>query len=80
MACWTARYPTPLCTLEPEITSIYGWIDSSVGHYQPEPSQQIWGTGTLVSAVPEPETYAMLLAGLGLMASIVRRRKSQGNL
>ncbi len=37
-------------------------------------------TGTLVSAVPEPETYAMLLAGLGLMASIVRRRKSQGNL
>jgi hypothetical protein len=32
-------------------------------------------TGTLaVSAVPEPETYAMLLAGLGLMGAIVRRR------
>ncbi len=28
-----------------------------------------------VSAVPEPETYAMLLAGLGLMGAIARRRK-----
>ena len=27
-----------------------------------------------VIAVPEPETYAMLLAGLGLMGTIVRRR------
>jgi hypothetical protein len=30
-----------------------------------------------VSPVPEPETYAMLLAGLGLMAGIARRRKKQ---
>ena len=29
-----------------------------------------------VSAVPEPETYAMLLAGLGLMGFIARRRKT----
>jgi hypothetical protein len=29
-----------------------------------------------VAAVPEPETYAMLLAGLGLMGAITRRRKS----
>ncbi|MDD5334011.1 MAG: PEP-CTERM sorting domain-containing protein [Rhodoferax sp.] len=28
-----------------------------------------------VSAVPEPESYAMLLAGLGLMGAVVRRRK-----
>ena len=28
-----------------------------------------------VTAVPEPETYAMLLAGLGLMATVARRRK-----
>jgi hypothetical protein len=27
-----------------------------------------------ISAVPEPETYAMLLAGLGLVGAIVRRR------
>jgi len=30
-----------------------------------------------VTAVPEPETYAMMLAGLGLMGAIVRRRKSK---
>ena len=29
-----------------------------------------------VTAVSEPETYAMLLAGLGLMAAVARRRKS----
>lgn len=28
------------------------------------------------SPVPEPETYAMLLAGLGLMAGVARRRKT----
>lgn len=30
---------------------------------------------TNVSAVPEPESYAMLLAGLGLMGFVARRRK-----
>lgn len=29
-----------------------------------------------VAAVPEPETYAMLLAGLGLVAGVARRRKA----
>ena len=29
-----------------------------------------------VTAVPEPETYAMMLAGLGLMGLIARRRKA----
>lgn len=28
-----------------------------------------------VTAVPEPESYALMLAGLGLMGTIVRRRK-----
>lgn len=34
------------------------------------------GSISAVSAVPEAETYAMLLAGLGLMGAVVRRRSS----
>jgi hypothetical protein len=30
-----------------------------------------------VAAVPEPETYAMLLAGLGLLGFAARRKKLQ---
>jgi hypothetical protein len=30
-----------------------------------------------VAAVPEPETYAMMLAGLGLMGFVARRRRSE---
>ena len=30
-----------------------------------------------VTAVPEPETYAMLLAGLGLVGAIARKRKAK---
>jgi PEP-CTERM motif len=33
------------------------------------------GGNLTISAVPEPETYAMLLAGLGLMGAIARRRR-----
>jgi PEP-CTERM motif len=31
--------------------------------------------GTSVNPIPEPETYAMLLAGLGLLGFVARRRK-----
>jgi hypothetical protein len=30
-----------------------------------------------MAAVPEPETYAMLLGGLVLVGAVVRRRKPQ---
>lgn len=37
-------------------------------------SYQYSASMTPVTAVPEPESYAMLLAGLGLMGAIARRR------
>jgi len=33
--------------------------------------------GGLTAAVPEPESYAMLMVGLGLMGAVARRRKSK---
>lgn len=35
------------------------------------------GTQLDVTAVPEPETYAMMLVGLGLLAGVTRRRKNK---
>jgi hypothetical protein len=32
-----------------------------------------------IAAIPEPETYAMMLAGLGLLGVVARRRKSRQN-
>ncbi|MDT8999653.1 FxDxF family PEP-CTERM protein [Paucibacter sp. APW11] len=46
---------------------------------------EVWGSATTgaqyggslsVSMVPEPETYAMLLAGLGVVGFVARRRRS----
>jgi hypothetical protein len=39
------------------------------------PVSAIGGNTTPVGAVPEPETYAMMATGLGLIAYIGRRRK-----
>lgn len=33
---------------------------------------------TITPAIPEPETYAMFLAGLGLMGFIARCRRKNG--
>ncbi len=48
-----------------------GGIAGSVGYNALAP-----GTWT-VTSVPEPETYAMMIAGLGLLGFLARRRKQQ---
>jgi hypothetical protein len=35
-----------------------------------------WINSVILAPVPEPETYAMLLAGLGLIGAVARRRKT----
>ncbi|CAM8670038.1 PEP-CTERM protein-sorting domain [Comamonadaceae bacterium] len=39
----------------------------------------VQGESFPVTPVPEPETYAMLLAGLGVLGAVARRRKAQAN-
>jgi hypothetical protein len=49
-------------------------------NYGPKVTSLTGGTytgGITVAAVPEPETYAMMLAGLGLIGFSARRRKTQ---
>jgi len=36
-----------------------------------------WKLSPTITAVPEPETYAMFLAGLGLLGAVSRRRKQK---
>ena len=36
------------------------------------------GVTSAVNAVPEPETYAMLLAGLGILGAVTRRKNRKG--
>jgi len=50
-------------------TSVAGY--GAVGTMSGYPVSQ-----TITAAVPEPESYAMMLAGLGLMGLIARRRRS----
>lgn len=59
-----------------QLTSVAG--DSIVAKtYLQDGQWRLQIAAVTVAAVPEPETYAMLLAGLGLVAGIARRRNKQ---
>jgi PEP-CTERM motif len=58
------------------------FIANSIGYlFSADVIGPLGGTGAIaaVSPVPEPETYAMLLAGLGFIGFTVLRRKVQSN-
>ena len=40
-------------------------------------ASEIGSPGRITAAVPEPDTYAMLLAGLGVIGAIARKRRQQ---
>ena len=73
-------YATSSSTLS--ITTANNWL-SSLGSATPTLTLSVWketpGYPTqdlaVFAPVPEPETYAMMLAGLGLMGFVARRRK-----
>lgn len=59
---------------KPLINNLANWnVDTSNGTYTSTIPDT---TAFSISAVPEPKNYAMLLAGLGLMGFIARRRSS----
>lgn len=51
----------------------------SLSPFDPGAGNTTTFTLTQVATIPEPETYAMLLAGLGLLGGMVKRRNSKGN-
>ncbi len=59
-------------------TLVFGIFASGAGNGSLNVNLDL-STRSPVSAVPEPESYAMLLAGLGLMGTMVRRRGNNKN-
>lgn len=60
--------------------NIHGWVLSSVGDADGSWTSTVGDVGSpgfssLVTPVPEPEAYALLLAGLGVVASAAARRR-----
>lgn len=54
----------------PQPLSAYAFNDGGISGYQTTSSS----FGVQVAAVPEPESYALMLAGLGLIGATMRRR------
>ncbi|TDP72490.1 PEP-CTERM sorting domain-containing protein [Roseateles toxinivorans] len=54
-----------------KIGNVANWTRTDSGDY----ATSVWASSFTVTAVPEPESYALMLAGLGVMGFIARRRK-----
>ena len=69
-----ASLTTALSLGNPTISGFVLYADSASAEKVPS-DPYFFGTVTTALVIPEPESYAMLLAGLGLLGFVVRRRK-----
>lgn len=75
--------PNNLSPINPGLTSFTQIIRTDAREYTAGNFGLLNGYGDnatgfgVAAPVPEPETYAMLLAGLGMVGTIIRRRKSK---
>lgn len=67
-AVWGATFSTPTSFSAPPFALKVFGIGGSENSFA-------WYAPSNVTPVPEPETYAMLLAGLGILGFVARRRK-----
>ncbi len=51
---------------------------SGISAFPLQPEDGIFVTKAILHPIPEPETYAMMLAGLGLLGVVARRRQARG--
>jgi hypothetical protein len=68
----------PISLVKGSNTVIFSYDSLTTGgnHGPQTIADEGWGVGHyVISSVPEPETYAMLLAGLGIIGAITRRRR-----
>lgn len=76
MACATAFFTTP------NTFNICNWGDAEIGAIYllfsdpAEPNVETWVVRGTVSNVPEAQTWAMLIAGFGLVGAAARRRRA----
>jgi hypothetical protein len=78
---WSEGNPWSALDLVKTNATTYAWSDRALGFYQAgQEGQTVVGNKiagfapTTIAAVPETDTYAMLLAGLGIMGFVARRR------
>ncbi len=68
-----------MSTIGAEPTGLYfDKFNANVAYVNIQHPDSLVDSTIMISAVPEPETYVMLLAGLGLMGAVARRKKTFG--
>jgi hypothetical protein len=78
---YSSGTPVSIAALGPQSVMPGNWVLSVTGDAYGSAMNREFDVGNpgqfILAAVPEPETYAMLLAGLGVIGAIARRRRTK---